>query len=253
LILVWSLVMVRRLIGKLHEGPLRYRWYAMMILISMFVIGYLGYIAAFWNEHADLLDLIVPVIFILGAGFVWLTAILSLQTVVDALRIDHLEREASTDPLTKLFNRRYLDRRLNEEVAIARRYIRPLSVLMIDIDYFKKINDKHGHQAGDQVLIAVAKLVAKSLRDTDIMARYGGEDFVVIVPHTPLSNATSLAQRIRKSVEEHDFPVCILFRSPPRQRSRTYHRAGAGGRRRGHRRARSIGFDTRGVPVGDCS
>ena len=121
------------------------------------------------------------------------------------MRISLLERETFTDPLTGVFNRRYLDRRLNEEVATARRYGSPLSVLLLDLDNFKQINDEHGHQIGDQVLIAAGGIVASELRASDVLARYGGEEFLVIAPHTALLKAAELAERLRKRVEDHDF------------------------------------------------
>jgi diguanylate cyclase (GGDEF)-like protein len=205
LILICALIPVRQLIGGLPVGKLRNRWYTMTALIVLFILGYLGYIGAFWNRHSELLDLIVPFVFFFGACFVWLTAILSLQTALDVMRISLLERETFTDPLTGVFNRRYLDRRLNEEVATARRYGLPLSVLLLDLDNFKQINDEQGHQIGDQVLIAAGGIVSSELRASDILARYGGEEFLVIAPHTALLKAAEQAERLRNRVENHDF------------------------------------------------
>jgi len=207
LILIGALVAVRRLIGRLPSGPVRSRWYLMAALIVLFVIGYLGYATLFWESHSTLVDLIVPCVFFFGACFVLLTATLSLQTAMDVMRISLLERDAATDPLTGVFNRRYMDRRLSEEVASARRYGLPLAVLILDIDHFKQINDRHGHQAGDQVLVIFAKKVAGELRETDILTRYGGEEFLVVAPHTPLLSATNVAERVRKSIESHDFSL----------------------------------------------
>jgi diguanylate cyclase (GGDEF)-like protein len=205
LILIGALIPIRRLMVRLPSGLVRNRWYAMTALIVLFLIGYLGYAGVFWNSHARILDLIVPGVFFLGACFVWLAASLSLQTAMDVMRISLLEREAVTDPLTGVFNRRYLDRRLGEEVASARRYSLPLSVLLLDIDHFKQINDRHGHQAGDQVLAALGEIASGELRESDILARYGGEEFLVITPHTPLAGAVNVAERLRKRIESHDF------------------------------------------------
>lgn len=205
LILVGALFPIRRLVGRLPSGPVRNRWYAMTALTVLFVAGYLGYAGVFWNSHSGPSDLIVPGVFFLGACFVWLAATLSLQTAMDVMRISLLERETATDPLTGVFNRRYLDRRLSEEVASARRYGLPLSILLLDIDHFKQINDRRGHQAGDHVLATLGKLVAGELRESDILARYGGEEFLVIAPHTPLPGATEVAERLRKRIESHEF------------------------------------------------
>lgn len=151
--------------------------------------------------------LIVPFVFFFGACFVWLAATLSLQTAMDVMRISLLERDAATDALTGAFNRRYMDRRLSEELASARRYGKPLSILMLDIDHFKQINDRYGHLAGDQVLAGLARAVAGELRETDILTRYGGEEFLVMAPHTPLPGATNLAERVRKRIEFHEFSL----------------------------------------------
>lgn len=206
-ILVLALSPVRQLIGQLSGGPLRRRWTVMIVLITIFLIGYLAYVAAFWGRHEVLLDLIVPTIFLLGGCFVWLTANLSLQTAVDVMRVSRLERETITDALTGVFNRRYLDNRLAEELARSRRYGFSLSVIFLDIDHFKRVNDDHGHPLGDKVLAAVAKNIASGLRDTDVAARFGGEEFVVVTPHTGLSGATDVAQRLIKAIEAHPFDL----------------------------------------------
>jgi len=182
----------------------------MLALVVIFVAGYLGYAWAFWNSQTRLLDLIVPGVFFLGACFVWLTARLSLQTAVALMRISLLEQENIADPLTGVFNRRYLDRRLSEEVARARRHGLPLSILLIDIDLFKRINDGHGHQVGDQVLVSFAELVNRMLREPDILARYGGEEFMVIAPQTPHQGAVVLAERLRKRLESNSFSLGTL-------------------------------------------
>ena len=205
LILVWALVPIRGLIGQLPSGAVRNRWYVMTALIVLFLLGYVGYAAAFWNSHSILVDLIVPGLFFFGACFVWLTGSLSLQTAMDVMRVGLLERETLTDPLTGVFNRRYLDRCLSQEVASARRYGLPFSALLLDIDHFKQINDGHGHQVGDEVLASLGKIIAGELRDPDVVARYGGEEFLVMAVNTPLSGAIDLAERLRKRIESHGF------------------------------------------------
>lgn len=206
-ILVGSALTTWQLVMRLGTSPVRKRWYAMLALIVVFVVGYLGYLWAFWNEHAAPLDLIVPAIFFLGACFVWLTASLSLQTAVAVMRVGVLEHENVTDALTGTFNRRFLDARLKEEISRARRYAMPFSVLLIDIDHFKRVNDTHGHPAGDKVLQDFAGLLKKQLRDQDLLARYGGEEFMVLAPHTPQKGATDLAERLRASIAAQQLHV----------------------------------------------
>jgi two-component system, cell cycle response regulator len=105
-----------------------------------------------------------------------------------------------TDSLTQLHNRRYLDRRLEEELARASRYRQPLSCLFIDADRFKCINDQYGHPAGDQVLIELADRIRSQLRASDVATRYGGEEFALLLPQTTLNEALLLAERIRLEI-----------------------------------------------------
>ncbi len=112
---------------------------------------------------------------------------------------------AVTDGLTDLFVRRYFDLRLDEEFAAARRYNRVFSVLLFDIDHFKKFNDTHGHQTGDLVLQQFARLLEKNTRDADICCRYGGEEMVVILPETSLEEASLLANKLCARIREHVF------------------------------------------------
>lgn len=114
---------------------------------------------------------------------------------------DKLQTLATTDGLTGLFNRIYFNHRLEHELQRAIRYKTPLSLLMLDIDNFKEVNDTYGHQAGDVCLVELGKLLIRLLRTVDICARYGGEEFVIILPQTVQENAMLLAERLRKQVE----------------------------------------------------
>lgn len=120
-------------------------------------------------------------------------------------RQDELRAMSITDALTGLPNRRYLMDRLEEEVARAKRYEYSLSCLMLDLDYFKLVNDHFGHQTGDTVLRELADLLKENVRMVDIVARYGGEEFIAILPETDLKGARVLAERIRRSVEQQAF------------------------------------------------
>lgn len=108
---------------------------------------------------------------------------------------------AVTDELTGLRNRRYLYQRLAEELARARRSRRPLSVALFDLDHFKLVNDRHGHDAGDEVLRAAAAMALRACRATDLVARVGGEEFLVMLPETDLEGATLIAERLRTWIE----------------------------------------------------
>lgn len=105
-----------------------------------------------------------------------------------------------TDPLTDVRNRRYFEQRCQEEIAFACRYDAPLSCMFVDIDKFKRINDRLGHQAGDAVLSSIARLIKAQLRGSDVLARYGGEEFVILLPQTGGGHAADIAERIRAAV-----------------------------------------------------
>lgn len=113
---------------------------------------------------------------------------------------------ATTDSLTGAWNRRHFERIAVTAIAQALRYQHPLSLVVFDIDRFKIVNDRYGHQVGDQVLIELTKVVSQVLRSTDILARWGGEEFVVVMEHCNESSAMQLAEKIRKEVESHPFP-----------------------------------------------
>lgn len=118
---------------------------------------------------------------------------------------EEIYRMTIVDGLTQIHNKRYLYEALERELIRARRHERPLSVVMFDIDFFKRINDQFGHLAGDHVLREVAKVIQGRIRRDEVFARYGGEEFVIVLPETPLEGATALAENLRQRVEEHGF------------------------------------------------
>jgi diguanylate cyclase (GGDEF)-like protein len=133
--------------------------------------------------------------------FVNQTRVLRNPKVIEMALYQRTEQTALGDPLTGLFNRAYLAQVLRRETSRARRHGRSLSVIMLDIDDFKRINDTHGHLEGDRVLVKAAGLIRENLRDIDVAARYGGEEFAVVLPDTGRSGAFIVAQRIRMSFE----------------------------------------------------
>lgn len=112
---------------------------------------------------------------------------------------------AITDDLTKLFNTRYLNRTIETEVQRSSRYNTSVSLIFMDIDYFKLVNDHHGHLIGSKLLVELGQLLIKNLRSIDIVARYGGDEFVIVLPQTPPKAAVQIAERIRKIVEQNVF------------------------------------------------
>ncbi|MDH3379380.1 MAG: sensor domain-containing diguanylate cyclase [Gammaproteobacteria bacterium] len=112
---------------------------------------------------------------------------------------------AITDGLTQLFINRYFRQKLEDELRRSKRYSRNLSLIMMDIDHFKTLNDTYGHQQGDDILAATARIMRNNVRETDIPCRYGGEEFAVILPETDAKDAIVLAERLRKGIENYDF------------------------------------------------
>lgn len=116
-----------------------------------------------------------------------------------------VEALASTDALTGLYNRRRFADVLKREFAVTKRYKNTLSCLLLDLDHFKQVNDRFGHDAGDQVLKEVARRITGSLREVDLAARYGGEEFVILLPHTSKGDASIVAERLLKNVRKQEF------------------------------------------------
>ncbi len=126
-----------------------------------------------------------------------------LLDMLNSLLIKLLSKITVYDPLTQLFNRNYLCYTLNKELHRSKRYRSDISLMLLDIDNFKLINDRYGHTVGDEVLKHVASVIKRSIRATDIPIRYGGEEFIVILPHTDIKSARNVAERIRLSIKEN--------------------------------------------------
>ncbi|MBI5418125.1 GGDEF domain-containing protein [Candidatus Poribacteria bacterium] len=129
---------------------------------------------------------------------------LYLKKLVD-VRTKKLKQLTLTDELTKLFNRRYFNIKLKEHFGITVRYNQFFSCIMLDIDFFKKINDTYGHLCGDKILYSIAYILRKTLRSTDICCRWGGEEFILLLPCTELNGAIIVAERLRKKISIHPF------------------------------------------------
>ncbi len=201
-LMVVALVTSGRLVAELPRGTtVRRQWQVLATLIFVFVAAYVAYLVLEVEERSSFTDLLVPAAYFLGGYFVVLVTLVSLQTARDVRRVAVLEEQSITDPLMGIYNRRHLDRRLEEEVGKARRYGLPLSALLLDIDHFKRINDEHGHAVGDRVLSTLGTLMLDAVRKADIVTRYGGEEILVLAPHTSLQEGCLLAERLRSGVE----------------------------------------------------
>ena len=136
-----------------------------------------------------------------------LLAELVMPSLESLWNYEAVERRARTDPLTGLWNRRHFEEELAKVVLQAERYTKPLSVIMVDVDHFKRVNDTHGHDAGDRVLRHVATLLRDSARNVDLVARLGGEEFVLLLPETPATGGAEFAERLRRTLEATPAPL----------------------------------------------
>ncbi|BDT68880.1 putative diguanylate cyclase DgcT [Comamonadaceae bacterium OS-1] len=169
---------------------------AVVSLLSL-VLTY-GYIRALGYDtmgEAFFISLLVPLPMTVLTGWAIFSLIVALE---QARHVAHVQ--SITDSLTGLANRRHFVHTAQRELDLALRHRLPLALLILDIDHFKRVNDTHGHDAGDKVLVEVARRCAQGLRTTDLLARWGGEEFVVLLPNTPLEHARQLAERMREAV-----------------------------------------------------
>ncbi len=203
IILIASLFPIIKLMRELPSGDFRKLWAALVAMIFFFIIGYVYYVQQHHNGKDFTQNMIIPVIFFVGSLFVFFTTTLFLRTTVDIKRIYTLEIENSIDPLMGIYNRRQLSRILHEEFSRAVRYAQPLSILMLDIDFFKKINDKYGHHIGDIVLKNFGILLKELVRETDSVARYGGEEIIIVCPMSNGQHIVELAERLRQKIEAY--------------------------------------------------
>lgn len=157
------------------------------------------------RAHSSL-QIILGGIPITGPGGVVLGTLMTIRNVSAESELqkkyDERKRESITDGLTRLYNKTYTESTLLRTMKIALREIQAMSVVMVDIDFFKKVNDTYGHQAGDYVLATVAQLLKGEVRETDIVGRYGGEEFIVILANSDVEGAKIFSERFRSRVEQ---------------------------------------------------
>ena len=187
---------------ELPDTSVRESWKMLSGMILFFIAAYVTIAIQFRIEDDFQSREIICIVLFFGALFVLIVSTLSLRTALIIKRNYILEIENITDPLMEINNRRYLEQKLNEEFSKASRYDLSFSILMIDIDHFKNINDRYGHDAGDIVLRNLGALIKKFIRDFDTVARYGGEEIMILCPLTDGQHALSLAERLRQKIEK---------------------------------------------------
>ena len=202
LLLFATLLPLRKLIHELPHGSMRKLWLLLTGMVIFFIITYIVLAIQFRTGIDFLSREIICAVLFFGALFVFKVSILSMQTTRDIKRIYTLEIENITDPLMKISNRRYLEQKLQEEFLKAKRYNLDFSILMIDIDHFKNVNDTYGHNTGDIVLIELGIIIKNLIRTYDTVARYGGEEIMVLCPLTDGEHTVLLAERLRQEIEQ---------------------------------------------------
>lgn len=197
-----SLAPIRSILAMVHSGRLRRQWQALGALVLMFLVGYALFAGLLFLAPINSAAIVVTFILMSGGLFVLLVARLSLTTTSDIVRIATLEWDVIRDPLTGVYNRRYLEAKLAEEVATARSNNQPLATLIVDIDHFKHVNDVYGHAMGDVVLRHVCALLVNQTREIDTVVRYGGEEFVVLVPNSSAEDTGALGEKILQNIAQ---------------------------------------------------
>ncbi len=209
--LVWTLcfpLFVIPILGSQKGIIMTFLFY--LILVPMVYLGIGEWDNGFWNRTAFLRFFVASLTVVYTAYFFESSSVAAYQTILD-IRIkeksylNKLENLSVTDQLTGLHNRRYFDEHFKLERKKVSRYNKMLCLIMIDIDHFKLVNDKYGHQIGDEVLKEFSKLLRRNLRNTDVLSRWGGEEFIVLLPETSLSNGLLIAEKIRGVVAGHIF------------------------------------------------
>lgn len=223
--LIWTETVLHTALGIVMVGwESGHYYYLLMFIPAMFVSADIrvavAALFALWAFYVGLyllswfIDPVQPIApaALLGVYLFNLSVVFAMFSYLSFYYLTHvtatsrkLQRLATTDPLTNLFNRRHLTYLAEKELARSERSGHPLSFLILDLDHFKVINDRHGHEAGDRVLKDVAALIWQQLRKQDLLARWGGEEFLAILPDTGLDGALVSAERIRAALLANDW------------------------------------------------
>ncbi len=198
----FALIPIRRIQTMLPNGRLRKIWCGVAALNLVSVLGTVAFLVVNASEGSDHKeDLLVMLILFSGSLFSLTISHLSYLTALDASRIASLELAATIDPVTNLLNRRQIVALLESECMESQRRQRSLSILILDIDNFKRVNDTYGHAAGDVILRTLGRLIADTVPLMSSVGRFGGEEFLVILPGTTSAEANITAQKVRGLVE----------------------------------------------------
>jgi diguanylate cyclase (GGDEF)-like protein len=196
-IAIASLLPLLKVAAIVRTPKLRWAWRCLTLMILLCVLAAIVGVVEKVGTSANTSDVAGSVPRLLGPCFVFVVAWLSFKTAQDSLGFSLLHDIAFKDFLTGIANRRALDKRLSDDIQQANSQKSPLSVLLLDIDHFKKINDHHGHDVGDAVLKNVGTLLGANIRSEDLAGRFGGEEFLIIMPCASQEIAAAAANRLR--------------------------------------------------------
>lgn len=193
-------------LGRTAPRRIRCLWRALASLMTV-TAGLYAYLALhqFLGHHKLAqhdIDILMPIIGLGGSLSLLAMVFLTRDSLGDPLKVADLKHAAFTDPLTGLPNRRSFDMAMIERIEVARRRDQPLSLMLIDVDHFKIVNDRHGHEWGDEVLRQIGRTLRRNQRDGDLAFRLGGEEFTVLAAQTDGSQLLSAAERLRRLVGE---------------------------------------------------
>jgi diguanylate cyclase (GGDEF)-like protein len=184
--------------------------YTLMVILLIFVAGLIGFeykypelVVPYANREEHFLDMMMAVI--LGS----IVAFMMMAMVIRGYNDERMEvsRLARIDSLTEVANRRHFKTVVDAEIARSIRYQHPLSMLLIDVDHFKELNDNFGHSKGDEILKTIARKLKENSRNSDFIARWGGEEFVILAPETSSQNAMVIAEKHRRLIKINDFGI----------------------------------------------
>ena len=206
--LIFAMYSSFKLITQLPNDSFKRGWRFLCYLIVIFILLYWSIALLIVKQtQNDIILLFASFILFLTTIYVLFISYLSFHSLDSLKRIDTLEREIVKDELMGIYNRRYFMSRLKEEFERYKRYQLPFSLLLIDIDHFKKVNDTYGHIVGDKFLVRLARLISMNLRPSDIFARYGGEEMAILLPNTWQSDAKNVADKLRVIIEEKNIDI----------------------------------------------
>jgi diguanylate cyclase (GGDEF)-like protein len=222
-ILMFSSFLTIQMVGKSEGNNKRALGVGIQILFSLIVTVLILlelFLPQIFYQYEDpgtrYFDIIISLLFALTSNYFILRAFVNLYyKQLDKIEeySQKLEELVVRDSMTSIYNHGFVVKRLAEEIERAARYNMPLSVMMTDIDYFKKINDTYGHSFGDEVLIKLAQCIQSNCRNVDIVGRYGGEEFLILLPETNVNLAIALAKRLTETIRKIDYsnPIAVTI------------------------------------------